>query len=167
VRDLRRRRMTQHQPPAATRQFASARVEHGNFETFYLEAGSGQPVLLIHGSGPGVSGRANWQALLASPLATHFRFIAPDVAGFGATRCAEGTELTHDTRVEQLLGFLHALQLQSVDVIGHSMGGGLALALAHAWPGRVRRMVLMGSMGISFPISEGLEQVWGYTPSIA
>lgn len=151
--------------PAAS-DLASARVRHGEFDTHYLEAGEGRSVLLVHGSGPGVSGRANWQGLLRSELRTRHRLLAPDVVGFGATRADEGIPLDHDTRVRQLVGFLDALGLDRVDVVGNSMGGGLALALAHRHPDRVRRMVLTGTVGISFPLSPGLDQVWGYTPSL-
>lgn len=149
-----------------TDDLSSARVQHGEFDSHYLEAGSGSPVLLIHGSGPGVSGRANWQGLMRSPLRERYRLLAPDVVGFGATRARTGIELTHDTRVRHLVGFLDALGLDRVDVVGNSMGGGLALALAHRHPERVRRMVLMGTVGIGFPISHGLDRVWGYTPSV-
>lgn len=143
----------------------SARVAHGAFDTHYLEAGSGRPVLLIHGSGPGVSGRANWQGLMRSPVRERNRLLAPDVLGFGDTRAAAGTDLSHDNRVSHLVGFLDAVGLDTVDLVGNSMGGALALALAFRHPERIRRMVLMGSVGIRFPITPGLDKVWGYTPS--
>jgi 2-hydroxymuconate-semialdehyde hydrolase len=50
--------------------------------------------------------------------------------------------------------------------VGNSMGGALALGLAHRHPGRVERMVLMGAVGISFPITAELDEVWGYEPSL-
>ena len=52
-------------------------------------------------------------------------------------------------------------------MVGNSFGGGLALALAIRAPERVGRLVLMGSAGVPFRITEGLDAVWGYTPSIA
>ena len=61
---------------------------------------------------------------------------------------------------------MDALDLQQVDLVGNSFGGGLALALAIEYPERVRRLVLMGSAGVSFPITEGLDDVWGYQPSL-
>ncbi|MCW2722492.1 alpha/beta fold hydrolase [Pseudonocardia sp.] len=140
-----------------------AQIEHDGFTTLYHDVGEGPPVLLIHGSGPGVSAAANWRGILASPLARDHRLIAPDIAGFGQTRTDH--ELTHDTRVRHLVGFLDALGLDHVDVVGNSMGGALALALAHRHPERVRRMVLMGTIGIAFPLPEGLDRVWGYEPS--
>lgn len=139
-------------------------VEHDGFRTAYHDVGDGPPVLLVHGSGPGVSALANWRGILASPLAREHRLVAPDVAGFGGTSSDE--ELTHETRVRHLVGFLDALGLDRVDVVGNSMGGALALALAHRHPERVRRMVLMGTVGIAFPISAGLDRVWGYEPSL-
>jgi pimeloyl-ACP methyl ester carboxylesterase len=151
---------------ATTDDLSSFRVAHDEFDSHCLEAGRGRPVLLIHGSGPGVSGRANWQGLMRSPLRERYRFLAPDVVGFGQTRAGAGTDLSHDSRVRHLVGLLDALGLDSVDIVGNSMGGGLALALAHRHPERVRRMVLMGTVGISFPISPGLDRVWGYTPSV-
>lgn len=152
-------------PAPAADDLGSARVRHGEFDTHYLQTGTGRPVLLIHGSGPGVSGRANWQGLLRSGLPSGGRLLAPDVIGFGRTRRSGDGPPDHDSRVRQLVGFLDALGLGPVDVVGNSMGGGLALALAHRHPERVRRMVLMGTVGIGFPITPGLDRVWGYTPS--
>ena len=145
------------------------RIRHDEFETAYLDSGGGSPVVLIHGSGPGVSGRANWQGTMScsSLLAGRHRLIAPDVVGFGQTSADAGVPLDHETRVRQLVGFLAALELGPVDLVGNSMGGGLALAIAHRHPELVRRMVLMGSVGVRFPIGPGLERVWGYTPSLA
>ena len=67
--------------------------------------------------------------------------------------------------MRHLVGFLDALGLDRVDIVGNSMGGALALALASRHPERVRRLVLMGTVGISFPITPGLDRVWGYTPA--
>lgn len=145
------------------------RIRHAEFETAYLDSGRGSPIVLIHGSGPGVSGRANWQGTMScsSLLAARHRLIAPDVVGFGETSADPGVPLDHETRVRQLIGFLEACALGPVDVVGNSMGGGLALAIAHRRPDLVRRMVLMGSVGVRFPIGPGLDRVWGYTPSLA
>ncbi|MBP8211534.1 MAG: alpha/beta fold hydrolase, partial [Ilumatobacteraceae bacterium] len=68
--------------------------------------------------------------------------------------------------VQQLDAFLTALQLDKVSLVGNSFGGGLALAFAARWPERVDKLVLMGSMGVTFPITEGLDRVWGYEASI-
>lgn len=144
-------------------------IDHDGFRTSYLDVGppGGVPVLAIHGSGPGVSAAANWRGLLESEFARSRRILAPDVVGFGASAPAGDRALTHWARVEQLIGFVEALGVESVDVLGNSMGGGLALAIAHRRPEMVRSMVLMGSVGVEFPITEGLAKVWGYRPELA
>jgi len=96
-------------------------IPTGGFATNCHDVGSGAPVLLIHGSGPGVSAWANWR-LLMPVLAQTRRVIAPDMRGFGFT----------ERPADQ----------------------------------RVRRLVLMGSVGVPFAITPGLDAVWGYTPSI-
>lgn len=140
------------------------RIRTGTFETNVLEAGSGAPVLFIHGSGPGVSAWANWR-LVIPELAKGRRVIAPDMVGFGFTDRPAGIAYTMDTWVRQALDLLDALDLPRVDLVGNSFGGALALALATRHPERVRRLVLMGSVGAPFEITPGLDAVWGYTPS--
>ncbi|HCB42538.1 MAG TPA: 2-hydroxy-6-oxo-2,4-heptadienoate hydrolase, partial [Pseudomonas sp.] len=70
-----------------------------------------------------------------------------------------------DVWVEHAIGVLDALGIEQADLVGNSFGGGIALALAIRYPQRVRRLVLMGSVGVSFPITDGLDRVWGYEPS--
>ena len=134
--------------------------------TNYHDIGSGFPVLLIHGSGPGVSAWANWRLTIPA-LAAGRRVIAPDMVGFGFSERPEGIAYTMETWVAQAIGLLDALNIEQADLVGNSFGGGLALALAIRHPTRVRRLVLMGSAGVSFPITPGLDAVWGYQPSIA
>lgn len=132
--------------------------------TNYHDMGSGFPVLLIHGSGPGVSAWANWR-LTMPELAKRCRVIAPDMAGFGFSERPEGIRYDLDTWVAQAIGLLDALNIEAADVVGNSFGGALALAMAIRHPKRVRRLVLMGSVGVPFEITEGLDAVWGYQPS--
>ncbi|MHC2997499.1 alpha/beta fold hydrolase [Tepidiphilus succinatimandens] len=132
--------------------------------TNYHDMGSGFPVLLIHGSGPGVSAWANWR-LVMPKLAEKSRVIAPDMVGFGFTERPQGYTYSLDNWVQHALGLLDALGLEQVDLVGNSFGGALSLALTIRHPQRVRRLVLMGSAGVHFEITPGLDAVWGYTPS--
>ena len=132
---------------------------------YHDSGGAGAPVLLIHGSGPGVSAWANWRLVMPA-LAQHARVIAPDMVGFGYSERPEGFVYSMDAWVRQAVGLLDALGIERTDLVGNSFGGGLSLALAIAHPERVRRLVLMGSAGVSFPLTEGLDAVWGYTPSV-
>lgn len=134
--------------------------------TNYHDIGSGFPMLMIHGSGPGVSAWANWRLTIPA-LAAQRRVIAPDMVGFGFSERPAGIRYNMDIWVAQAVGLLDALGIEQADLVGNSFGGGLALALAIRHPKRVRRLVLMGAAGVSFPITPGLDAVWGYTPSIA
>ncbi len=140
------------------------RIRTGGFETNVHDVGSGAPVLLIHGSGPGVSAWANWRLVIPT-LAKDRRVIAPDMAGFGYTDRPAGIQYGMDTWVQQALDLLDTLGLDQVDLVGNSFGGAMAMALAIRAPQRVRRLVLMGSVGVPFAITEGLDAVWGYEPS--
>ncbi|MBB3181919.1 alpha/beta fold hydrolase [Variovorax sp. Sphag1AA] len=139
-------------------------VRTGAFDTNVHDVGDGAPVLFIHGSGPGVSAWANWRLVLPE-LAKTRRVIAPDMAGFGFTERVPGAVYTMDAWVQQALDLLDALDIERTDLVGNSFGGALSLALAIRAPHRVRRLVLMGSVGVPFAITPGLDAVWGYTPS--
>lgn len=143
----------------------AATVDVNGIATNYHDVGSGDPVLLIHGSGPGVSAWANWRAVLPV-LGERHRVIAPDVLGFGYTERPEGVTYDLATWTEHLVGLLDALGLDRVAVVGNSFGGALALNLATHHPDRVGKLVLMGSVGVPFEITAGLDQVWGFEPSL-
>ena len=138
----------------------------GGITTNYLTAGDGKPVLLLHGSGPGVTAYANWRLTIPA-LSQHLRVIAPDLVGFGFTERPESVSYDMDTWVGQAIGLLDALDIERAHLVGNSFGGALALALASRHPDRVERLVLMGSVGVPFEITDGLDRVWGYEPSIA
>jgi 2-hydroxymuconate-semialdehyde hydrolase len=142
-------------------------IRTGAFHTNVHDLGQGgrRPLLMIHGSGPGVSAYANWR--LAMPVLSQARrVIAPDMVGFGFTDRPAGIAYSMDVWVKQAIDLMDSMDLPQVDLVGNSFGGGLSLALAIRHPQRVRRLVLMGSVGVPFPITKGLDDVWGYTPSI-
>ena len=87
--------------------------------------------------------------------------------GFGFSERPAGQRYTMDAWVAQAVGVLDALDVERADLVGNSFGGALALALAIRHPQRVRRLVLMGSVGVPFAITPGLDAVWGYEPSLA
>jgi 2-hydroxymuconate-semialdehyde hydrolase len=130
----------------------------------FHDAGSGFPVMLIHGSGPGVSAYANWR-LIMPVLARERRVIAPDMAGFGFTQRLPDADYCMDNWVKQAIDLLDALEIWQADLVGNSFGGALALALAVRHPERVRRLVLMGAVGVEFQITPALDAIWGYEPS--
>jgi len=149
----------------AVRPEIANKIQTGSFQTNYHDIGEGYPLVLLHGSGPGVSAWANWNKVFPILKEEH-RVLAPDMVGFGYTDRPQGIVYGMDVWVKQTIDFFDALDIRKADLVGNSFGGALALAVAVTHPDRVRRLVLMGSMGVTFPISYGLDRVWGYTPSI-
>jgi pimeloyl-ACP methyl ester carboxylesterase len=139
-------------------------ADANGIKTNYLEAGKGDPVVLIHGSGPGVTSYANWRLVLPA-LAENFRVVAPDMVGFGFSERPANIEYGVQTWADQVVGLMDTLELPKAHLVGNSFGGAIALRIATQHPDRVGKLVLMGSMGVPFPITEGLERVWGYEPS--
>lgn len=142
------------------------RIDAAGIVTNLHDVGSGRPVLLIHGSGPGVTAWANWRLVLPE-LAKSCRVVAPDMLGFGYSERPAGVAYGLDAWVGHAIGVLDALGIEQADIVGNSFGGAIALALAIRHPQRVRRLVLMGSVGVPFDITPELDAVWGYRPSLA
>ena len=126
---------------------------------------SSDAVLLLHGSGPGVSAFANWR-LTIPYLEQEMTVIAPDIVGFGFTERPADVSYNLKTWTAHAVDVLDALGVERAHVVGNSFGGALALSLAAHHPHRVDRMVLMGAVGVPFDITRGLDAVWGYEPSV-
>ncbi len=140
-------------------------IQTGIFKTNYHDVGKGDPLFLIHGSGPGVTAWANWRLVIPA-LAEQYRVIAPDMAGFGYTERVDGYHYTMDNWVQHAIELMDALGIEKTHLLGNSFGGALAIALAIRHPERVDRLILMGAAGVDFELTPGLDQVWGYEPSV-
>jgi len=136
--------------------------------TNYHDMGSGRPILLLHGSGPGVSAWANWGRTMPR-LAEHFRVIAPDLAGYGHTELDPKADYTMDYWVEHLRAFIDALGLDSVSFVGNSFGGALATNFNVLYPDRVERAAVMAGPVCRLDVTPSLHKAWGYanpTPAL-
>jgi pimeloyl-ACP methyl ester carboxylesterase len=102
--------------------------------------GNGQPVLLLHGQ-PGHSG--HWEPVI-SLLSKYFCCIAPDRPGYGRSSTKAKN---FKGNAEDLLTLMDFLSIEQASVVGHSWGGGVALALAQNYPERVKGLVLIASVG--------------------
>lgn len=110
----------------------------------YHEAGDGPPLLLLHGSGAGVTGWRNFHDVLGS-FARHFRCLILEFPGFGVRDDFGGHPML--TALDAVVRFVDALGLDTLDILGNSMGGGVGINYAIAHPDRVRRLVTIGGIG--------------------
>lgn len=150
----------------ATTAIASKFMEINGINTHYHEEGTGEEtIILIHGSGPGVSAFANWRLIIPT-LSENYHVFAPDIIGFGETDKLESNDYTVELWVEHLIGFIEAVSDGPVYLVGNSMGGALSLHVASRRPDLVKKLILMGAVGIHHEISEPLDRIWGYEASL-
>jgi pimeloyl-ACP methyl ester carboxylesterase len=139
-------------------------IDAAGIATSYLAAGSGEPVVMLHGSGPGVSALANWQHNIPA-LSQRFRVLAPDIVGFGATERPADIVYSLRTWTDHVWAFLDAHDIQQTAIVGNSLGGRIALQMATDRPDRITKMVLMGAPGVGMTLTDGLVALRGYQPS--
>ena len=122
-------------------------VRVGDRDIFFSETGTGQPVVLLHGGGPGASGRSNYSRNIEA-LARRFRVIVPDMPGYGrSTKRIDHSDPFGDLAAA-VGGLLDALEIDSAHLVGNSYGGAAALRLAMDRPEKVGRLILLGPGGI-------------------
>ena len=142
-----------------------SQITVGGLHTNYHDLGDGRPVFFIHGSGPGVSAWANWRLNLAPIAERGFRCIAADMLGFGYSDAPKDLEFSREIWVDHFAAFVDAQTSDKISIVGNSFGGAIALAYAIRFPERVYRLVLMGAVGLDFPITDELDRIWGYNPT--
>lgn len=133
------------------------------------EVGDGPVFVLLHGGGPGASGEANFHQNLAA-LAKHFRVVLPDQPGFGQS--FRPTQAQLDERsitqiaVDALIEAFDRIGIDSFHLLGNSLGGAAAIALAQQHPARADKLVLMAPGGGWLPFgptpTEGQKEMWKY-----
>jgi pimeloyl-ACP methyl ester carboxylesterase len=105
----------------------------------YVEAGRGDPVILIHGWN---GSTFNYRYTIPE-LAQHFRVIAPDLKGYGFSERPKHGDYSLSGQVELVRGLMDRLGIERAAVVGHSMGGDIAMRFAGRYPERVGRLVLV------------------------
>ncbi|HEY3717360.1 MAG TPA: alpha/beta hydrolase [Jatrophihabitantaceae bacterium] len=118
------------------------RTVHG-YRLAFRMAGSGAPVLLIHGIG---DSSETWSDVIPG-LAQSYRVIAPDLIGHGAS-AKPRTDYSLPTYANMLRDLLTVLGLERVTLVGHSLGGAAAMQFAYQYPDRVDRLVLVSTGGV-------------------
>ncbi len=120
---------------------------HGRTLT-YTEVGTGPVLLLIHGMGGSYE---NWGAVI-DPLARHHTIVAPDLPGHGRSATGAG-DYSLGAFAASLRDLLISLGHDSATLVGHSLGGGIAMQLAYQFPELAERLVLVASGGLGPEVS--------------
>jgi pimeloyl-ACP methyl ester carboxylesterase len=125
-------------------------VVHGH-RLSYLRAGSGPPLLLLHG----IANNCQTWADVIPRLAESHTVIAPDLLGHGESDKPRG-DYSIAAYANGLRDLTSVLDIEQATIVGHSLGGGVALQFAYQFPERCERLVLVGSGGLGPELSAGL-----------
>jgi pimeloyl-ACP methyl ester carboxylesterase len=135
-------------PDAAPPRFAEWELEIHGHRVIYRTAGSGPPVVLIHGM---LNSSRHWEDV-ALRLADDYTVIAPDLIGHGDSATPRGDYSlgAHATSIRDLLS---VLGVDRATIVGHSLGGGVAMQFINQFPQRTERLVLISSGGLGREVS--------------
>ncbi|TFV64064.1 UNVERIFIED_ORG: alpha/beta fold hydrolase [Bacillus sp. AZ43] len=129
---------------------AESRVVHGHRRAF-IRAGEGPALLLLHGIGNNCQ---TWSGVI-NRLAEHHTVIAPDLLGHGNSAKPRG-DYSIAAYANGMRDLLSVLDIEQATVVGHSLGGGIALQFAYQFPERCQRLAVVGSGGLGAEVSAGL-----------
>ena len=119
----------------------SNNIKINGLKIHYYTGGHGDPLLIIHGGGD--SARA-WKKTMAT-LAEDYTIYVPDLPGFGRSQ-----ELAGNYHIPEMVkfvdGFLDEIGLDNFHLMGHSLGGGIALSFALESQHKIKKLVLVNSM---------------------
>lgn len=137
---------TQAELLAATEKSTSREIVVRGVRIHYHDIGTGNPIVGIHGGGPGATAWSNFKQNIPG-LAAKNRFLMFDMPGWGRSQYPQdAADKEFISWMGGMLdGFLEALGIEKADVIGNSMGGQGAFGLALRNPKRIKRLVLIGS----------------------
>ena len=130
---------------AATSNLIRLKVNELDVQVHYNDCGEGkETVVMLHGSGPGATGWANFHRNVDAFVGAGYRVVLMDCLGWGKSDPIVCTGSRSELNAQTLKALLDALQLERVHIVGNSMGGHSAVAFALSNPGRVDKLVLMG-----------------------
>jgi pimeloyl-ACP methyl ester carboxylesterase len=127
---------------------SSQQIELHGHPVTYHQMGTGPAVLLIHGI---TSSSRTWRTVMPA-LAEHYTVIAPDLLGHGRSAKPRG-DYSLGAYASGLRDLLVALEIPRATVVGHSLGGGVAMQFAYQFPERVERLALVDSGGLGGEVS--------------
>src|SRR5947208_16566903 len=128
--------------------FDAWQVELHGHRVIYRIAGSGPPVVLIHGM---VNSSRHWEEV-ALRLADRFTVIAPDLIGHGDSAAVRG-DYSIGAHAASIRDMLAVIGIDRATIVGHSLGGGVAMQFFYQFPQRTERLVLVSSGGLGHEVS--------------
>src|SRR5829696_5702188 len=120
---------------------------HGH-RVIYRIAGSGPPVVLIHGM---VNSSRHWEQV-ALRLAERYTVVAPDLIGHGDSATPRG-DYSLGAHAASIRDLLAVIGIERATVVGHSLGGGVAMQFFYQFPQRTERLALLSSGGLGHDVS--------------
>ncbi|HEV3284093.1 MAG TPA: alpha/beta fold hydrolase [Solirubrobacteraceae bacterium] len=134
--------------PSLAGQFDEWQIELHGRRVIYRVAGSGPPVVLIHGM---LNSSSHWRSV-ATNLAREHTVIAPDLIGHGDSAAPRG-DYSLGAHAASIRDLLAAIGVDRATIVGHSLGGGVAMQFFYQFPQRVERLVLISSGGLGRDVS--------------
>jgi pimeloyl-ACP methyl ester carboxylesterase len=129
-------------------QFEPWEMELHGHRAIYRVAGSGPPVVLIHGM---VNSSRHWEDV-ALRLADSYTVIAPDLIGHGDSAAVRG-DYSIGAHAASIRDMLAVMGVDRATIVGHSLGGGVAMQFFYQFPQRTERLVLVSSGGLGHEVS--------------
>jgi len=130
---------------ASTSRFIRIKEGDLDLQVHYNDTGQGtEPVVMLHGSGPGASGWANFHRNVAPLVGAGYRVVLLDMPGWSKSDPIVCTGSRSDLNARALKGMMDALGIDKAHLVGNSMGAHSAVAFALAHPKRAGKLVLMG-----------------------
>jgi pimeloyl-ACP methyl ester carboxylesterase len=129
-------------------EFDAWQVDLHGHRAIYRIAGSGPPVVLVHGM---VNSSRHWESV-ALQLADTYTVIAPDLIGHGDSATPRG-DYSLGAHAASIRDLLTAIGVERATLVGHSLGGGVAMQFFYQFPQRTERLVLISSGGLGHEVS--------------
>jgi pimeloyl-ACP methyl ester carboxylesterase len=139
---------TARDAPGSETGFGARQIELHGHHVVYRMVGTGPPVLLIHGM---VNSSRHWEAV-AVGLADEWTVIAPDLIGHGDSATPRG-DYSLGAHAASIRDLLAAIGVERASVVGHSLGGGVAMQFFYQFPQRTERLALISSGGLGSEVS--------------
>ncbi|RUW81663.1 MAG: alpha/beta hydrolase [Mesorhizobium sp.] len=128
--------------------------------TSYYESGIGEPIVSLHGAGFGADGKSSFVRQL-NDLSDQFRVIAVDQLQCGGTDYPADQKFVNRLgRVDHVIGFIEALGLKQITLVGHSEGSFVAARVAILRPDLVSRLVLLTASSVSPAYGDDRDETW-------